>query len=97
MILLIVNPSLGANVQASEETLEYPGWALAVLSLLIILAMLPIPLGFIHATLQSRAGSRAGGGAGDPPIGFQAISTNDEDDKCETPKTDVMDVAQTPL
>ncbi|KAK0150180.1 Sodium-dependent neutral amino acid transporter SLC6A17 [Merluccius polli] len=71
---------------ASEETLEYPDWALAVLSLLIIFAMMPVPLGFIHSTLRSRAG-------GDP-IGFQPVST---DDKCETPMTDMSDTMQTPL
>ncbi|KAG7264997.1 hypothetical protein CRUP_017157 [Coryphaenoides rupestris] len=81
---------------ASEETLEYPDWALAVLSLLIIVAMLPVPLGFVHATLRSRAARQAGGGGG-LPVGFQAVSTEDDDDKCETPMTDVTDVGQTPM
>ncbi|KAF7653759.1 hypothetical protein LDENG_00078770 [Lucifuga dentata] len=40
--------------QASEVTLEYPGWALAVLSLLIVFAMLPVPLALIRAFLQER-------------------------------------------
>uniref|UniRef100_A0A673C996 Transporter n=1 Tax=Sphaeramia orbicularis TaxID=375764 RepID=A0A673C996_9TELE len=40
--------------KASEEDLEYPGWALAVLALLIIFAMMPVPLGFIHTVLQDR-------------------------------------------
>jgi len=87
-------------VQASEETLEYPDWALAVLSLLIIVAMLPVPLGFVHATLRSRAARGAGGGGGDRPVGFQAVSTDDDDNKCETPMTDVTDVTdveQTPM
>ncbi|CAL8283514.1 unnamed protein product [Merluccius merluccius] len=72
--------------KASEGLLKYPDWALAVLSLLIIFAMMPIPLGFIHATLRSRA-------SGDP-IGFQPVSTND---KCETPMTDMSGMMQTSL
>ncbi|KAL3967548.1 prostaglandin F2 receptor negative regulator [Sarotherodon galilaeus] len=40
--------------KASEEYLEYPDWALAVLALLIIFATLPVPVGFIHAFLQKR-------------------------------------------
>uniref|UniRef100_A0AAX7V0Z5 Transporter n=1 Tax=Astatotilapia calliptera TaxID=8154 RepID=A0AAX7V0Z5_ASTCA len=40
--------------KASEEHLEYPDWALAVLALLIIFATLPVPVGFIHAFLQKR-------------------------------------------
>lgn len=40
--------------KASEENLEYPDWALAVLALLIIFATLPVPVGFIHAFLQKR-------------------------------------------
>uniref|UniRef100_A0A3Q0QTR1 Solute carrier family 6 member 16b n=1 Tax=Amphilophus citrinellus TaxID=61819 RepID=A0A3Q0QTR1_AMPCI len=40
--------------KASEEYLEYPGWALAVLALLIIFATLPVPLGVIHALLRDR-------------------------------------------
>ncbi|KAJ7985034.1 hypothetical protein DPEC_G00360940 [Dallia pectoralis] len=51
---------------ASEETLEYPDWALAVLAILIISATLPIPLGYIHSTLTNRTrpnslGSDTGG------------------------------------
>ncbi|KAJ3608457.1 hypothetical protein NHX12_025504 [Muraenolepis orangiensis] len=56
---------------ASEETLEYPDWALAVLSLLIIFAMMPVPLGFVHATLRSRASV---------PVAFQAVNTDEKYD-----------------
>ncbi|CAL8305100.1 unnamed protein product [Lota lota] len=70
--------------KASEEVLQYPDWALALLSLLIIFAMMPVPLGFLHATLRSRAARRAKGG----PTGFQAVPT---DDKWETPLTDMSD------
>ncbi|XP_061830015.2 sodium-dependent neutral amino acid transporter B(0)AT2-like [Nerophis lumbriciformis] len=38
----------------SEMTLEYPSWALAMIVLLILLASLPVPIGYIHATLQHR-------------------------------------------
>ncbi|KAM9424673.1 sodium-dependent neutral amino acid transporter B(0)AT2-like [Pholidichthys leucotaenia] len=40
--------------KASEERLTYPGWALAVLALLIIFAMMPVPLCLIHALLRDR-------------------------------------------
>uniref|UniRef100_UPI0037E6F7C5 sodium-dependent neutral amino acid transporter B(0)AT2-like isoform X2 n=1 Tax=Semicossyphus pulcher TaxID=241346 RepID=UPI0037E6F7C5 len=40
--------------KASEVTLEYPGWALAVLAALIIFAMMPVPLGLIYSLLQDR-------------------------------------------
>lgn len=40
--------------QAIDGFLPYPGWALAVLSLLIIFAMLPVPVGFIYSYVQDR-------------------------------------------
>ncbi|KAG7270703.1 hypothetical protein CRUP_005370 [Coryphaenoides rupestris] len=53
---------------ASEATLRYPGWALALIAVLILVATLPVPVGFVHAALWSRAaaGRRAqdGGLAG---------------------------------
>ncbi|XP_049600037.1 sodium-dependent neutral amino acid transporter B(0)AT2 isoform X1 [Syngnathus scovelli] len=39
---------------ASEMTLEYPGWALAMIVLLIVFASLPVPIGYIYSTLQNR-------------------------------------------
>ncbi|XP_077413022.1 sodium-dependent neutral amino acid transporter B(0)AT2-like isoform X2 [Vanacampus margaritifer] len=39
---------------ASEMTLEYPGWALAMIVLLIVFASLPVPIGYIYSTLQHR-------------------------------------------
>ncbi|XP_077396671.1 sodium-dependent neutral amino acid transporter B(0)AT2-like isoform X2 [Festucalex cinctus] len=39
---------------ASEMTLEYPGWALVMIVLLIVFASLPVPIGYIHSTLQHR-------------------------------------------
>lgn len=74
--------------KASEVVLEYPGWALAVLALLIIFAMMPVPLGFIHTVLQDRT---------KPPTRdaengqYSIVST---DDKCETPLTELSELDQ---
>ncbi|CAJ1080830.1 sodium-dependent neutral amino acid transporter B(0)AT2-like [Xyrichtys novacula] len=68
---------------ASEETLEYPGWALAVLAVLIIFAVAPVPLGLIHAVLQDRTKKAAR----DTEIGQYSIVSTDE--KCDTPMTDM--------
>ncbi|XP_056609472.1 sodium-dependent neutral amino acid transporter B(0)AT2 [Triplophysa dalaica] len=38
----------------SETTLEYPGWALAMLSMLIIAASLPVPIGYLLTFLRNR-------------------------------------------
>lgn len=35
-------------------TLEYPGWALAMIVTLILLASLPVPIGYIHYTWKNR-------------------------------------------
>lgn len=40
--------------QATEKYLNYPGWALALLALLIIFAMTPVPVALIHTVLKSR-------------------------------------------
>uniref|UniRef100_A0A3P8W795 Transporter n=1 Tax=Cynoglossus semilaevis TaxID=244447 RepID=A0A3P8W795_CYNSE len=39
---------------ASEMTLEYPGWALAMIVLLIVFASLPVPIGYIHSMVKKR-------------------------------------------
>uniref|UniRef100_A0A672YG51 Transporter n=1 Tax=Sphaeramia orbicularis TaxID=375764 RepID=A0A672YG51_9TELE len=39
---------------ASEKTLAYPGWSLAMIVLLIVFASLPVPVGYIHSMLQNR-------------------------------------------
>ncbi|XP_075993122.1 sodium-dependent neutral amino acid transporter B(0)AT2 [Genypterus blacodes] len=39
---------------ASEMTLEYPGWALAMIAFLIVFASLPVPVGYIHAMARER-------------------------------------------
>lgn len=74
--------------KASEVTLEYPGWALAVLALLIIFAMMPVPLGLIHAVLQDRTKKAAR----DTETGQYSIVSSDE--KCETPMTDMSELDQ---
>ncbi|KAK5619386.1 hypothetical protein CRENBAI_011938, partial [Crenichthys baileyi] len=40
--------------QASEMTLEYPGWALTMIVMLIVFASLPVPIGYIHSLLKNR-------------------------------------------
>lgn len=35
-------------------TLAYPGWALAMIVLLIVFASLPVPIGYIHSIMKSR-------------------------------------------
>ncbi|XP_041672145.1 sodium-dependent neutral amino acid transporter B(0)AT2-like [Cheilinus undulatus] len=72
----------------SEETLPYPDWALAVLALLIVFAMMPVPLGLIHAVLQDRTKKAAR----DTEIGQYSIVSTDE--KYETPMTDMSELDQ---
>ncbi|XP_068584127.1 sodium-dependent neutral amino acid transporter B(0)AT2 [Cebidichthys violaceus] len=38
---------------ASEMTLEYPGWALGMIVMLIIFASLPVPIGYVYSTLKN--------------------------------------------
>ncbi|XP_019735918.1 sodium-dependent neutral amino acid transporter B(0)AT2-like [Hippocampus comes] len=70
----------------SEVAEQYPGWALAVLALLIIFAMMPVPLGFFYTLLRDRKRARSGGVLADD---YTIVST-----KCETPLTDMSDVSQ---
>ncbi|XP_049915988.1 sodium-dependent neutral amino acid transporter B(0)AT2-like [Epinephelus moara] len=75
--------------KGSEEYLEYPGWALAVLALLIIFAMMPVPVALIHAVLQDRTKQTAR----DTETGqYSIVST---DDKCDTPMTNMSDLDRT--
>lgn len=69
--------------KASEEKLEYPGWALAVLASLIIFAMMPVPVALINALLQDRRKPRSR----DTEIGqYSIVSTVD------TPMTDMSEL-----
>ncbi|KAJ8347232.1 hypothetical protein SKAU_G00286330 [Synaphobranchus kaupii] len=45
---------------AEEMTLEYPGWALVLLTMLILIASLPIPIGYAHSLLKTRLGRTRG-------------------------------------
>ncbi|XP_077358759.1 sodium-dependent neutral amino acid transporter B(0)AT2-like [Festucalex cinctus] len=49
------------QMTTSEMAVPYPGWALAVLALLIIFAMMPVPLGLFYTLLQDRNRARCGG------------------------------------
>ncbi|KAI1884717.1 hypothetical protein AGOR_G00229290 [Albula goreensis] len=44
------------HTTGEEMMLEYPGWALAVLTFLILLASLPVPVGYVHSLLKTRLG-----------------------------------------
>ncbi|XP_062298172.1 sodium-dependent neutral amino acid transporter B(0)AT2-like [Scomber scombrus] len=88
--MIITRPVYRAwnEAKATEEFLQYPGWALAVLALLIIFAMMPTPLGFIHSIMQDRMKKASR----DTEIGrYSIVST---DDKCETPITDMSELEQ---
>lgn len=73
-------------VQASEVYLKYPGWALAVLAVLIVFAMMPVPVGLIQAVLRDRTEKTVR----DSEIGQYSIVNGD--DKCETPLTDMSEL-----
>lgn len=53
--------------QASEMTLEYPGWALAMIVMLILFASLPVPIGYILSMLKSRSGGSGSSEEGGSP------------------------------
>lgn len=42
------------HTTGSESSLEYPGWALVMLSMLIVIACLPVPAGYLHSLLTQR-------------------------------------------
>ncbi|KAF7697907.1 sodium-dependent neutral amino acid transporter B(0)AT2 [Silurus meridionalis] len=47
----------------SESSLEYPGWALVMLALLIIFAFFPVPAGYIHSFLTHKHSQSLADGA----------------------------------
>ncbi|XP_023255919.1 sodium-dependent neutral amino acid transporter B(0)AT2-like [Seriola lalandi dorsalis] len=76
------------QAMASEEHLPYPGWALAVLALLIIIAMMPVPVALVHAVLKETTKKISR----DTENGeYSMVST---DDKCDTPVTEMTEVEQ---
>ncbi|KAL2100874.1 hypothetical protein ACEWY4_002635 [Coilia grayii] len=61
---------------ASESTLEYPGWALAVLSMLILAAAIPVPVGYLLSFIS--------GGRGPPDQDSVADVHRERYTKCES-------------
>ncbi|XP_060951358.1 sodium-dependent neutral amino acid transporter B(0)AT2-like [Limanda limanda] len=88
--MVITRPTYMAwnREKATEEHLPYPDWALAVLALLIIFAMLPVPVALIHALLQERTRKRSRALENGQ---YSIVST---DDKFETPMTDMAQLDQ---
>lgn len=88
--MLIKRPTYMAwnQEKASEEYLEYPDWGLAVLALLIIFAMTPVPVCFIRSVLQDRMRRTS------RDVENTAYSMVSTDDKCETPLTDMSELEQ---
>lgn len=72
--------------KAAEEYLQYPGWALAVMAILIIFAMMPVPVALIHAVLRDRTRRSSR----DSEVGQYSIVNTD--DKCDTPMTDMSEL-----
>ncbi|XP_041939308.1 sodium-dependent neutral amino acid transporter B(0)AT2-like isoform X1 [Alosa sapidissima] len=98
--MVLQRPTYKAYSQdlASEETLEYPDWALAVLSILIVCATLPVPVCFLYHTLREHFGQPAGGGGTSHSVvngHYRPCSTTDPD---ATPvDARLMSEAGTPL
>ncbi|TNM97270.1 hypothetical protein fugu_015426 [Takifugu bimaculatus] len=75
---------------ASEMTLEYPGWALAMIIMLIILASSPVPIGYLHAKLRQRGsldshGEQGGGQEMHRELYTKCNSTELLDSRQQTP------------
>ncbi|XP_041829909.1 sodium-dependent neutral amino acid transporter B(0)AT2-like [Melanotaenia boesemani] len=83
--MLIKRPTYMAWNQetASDGHLPYPDWALAVLALLIIIAMLPVPAGLIRSVLLDRRKPTSR----DTEVGQYSIVNTDE-----TPMTDMSEL-----
>lgn len=77
MRLYMVNILLLSYIspQASKEDLPYPGWALAVLVTLIIVAFLPVPIGYLHSLLLDRLGQSPA----DAEARYEPCATTDTD------------------
>ncbi|KAK2820215.1 hypothetical protein Q5P01_023174 [Channa striata] len=88
--MFISRPTYNAWNQdkASDEHLPYPDWALAVLSMLIIFAILPVPLTCFYSVLKDRIRQTPI----DPDSGvYRVVNT---DDKFEIPMTDLLELNQ---
>ncbi|XP_031416774.1 sodium-dependent neutral amino acid transporter B(0)AT2-like [Clupea harengus] len=84
--MILTRPTYKAYQQdiASEISLEYPDWALSVLSLLIVIATLPVPVCFLYHTLRQHL-SQSSGGDG-PSHGLE----NGHYRQCSTTDPDTM-------
>uniref|UniRef100_A0A3Q3VMN0 Transporter n=1 Tax=Mola mola TaxID=94237 RepID=A0A3Q3VMN0_MOLML len=75
--------------KASEDHLKYPNWALAVLALLIIFAMMPVPVALIHAVLRDRTKQTSR----DTEIGqYRIVNTDDKDRRNDKQPADKNDL-----
>ncbi|XP_056593931.1 solute carrier family 6 member 16b [Triplophysa dalaica] len=61
--------------KASEIHLPYPDWGLAVMAILIIVASLPVPIGYLHAVVLERLGRSLS----DPEAVYVPCATTDTD------------------
>ncbi|KAJ4940866.1 hypothetical protein JOQ06_027158 [Pogonophryne albipinna] len=74
--------------KGSEEYLEYPDWALAVMALLIIFAVMPVPIALIHAVLMDWTRQRARDSEASQ---YSIVSTSNN---CGSLMTDMSDLDQ---
>lgn len=68
--------------QATESSLEYPGWALAVLSMLILAASLPVPVGYLLSLI--------GGGRGPIDTGSVTDVHRERYTKCDSSEPETL-------
>ncbi|TSO57271.1 Sodium-dependent neutral amino acid transporter SLC6A17 [Bagarius yarrelli] len=79
---------------ASETQLPYPDWALAVLSSLIFIAVLPVPLGYVYFILRQRFRQSTF----DSDTGYNPCSTRDADSALQsTPLNTDLNPDSSPL
>lgn len=71
-------------------TLEYPGWALAMIITLIILASSPVPIGYLYAKLRKRGSLDTNGAEGGAQEMHRQLYT-----KCSS--TELLDSQQMPV
>ncbi|XP_062387837.1 sodium-dependent neutral amino acid transporter B(0)AT2 [Sardina pilchardus] len=82
--MVIKRPTYTAwdHATATENTLAYPGWALAVLTMLILAASLPVPIGYVISLIK--------GGRGPPDEGSIPDAHRDRYTKCESSDRDTL-------
>ncbi|XP_055050253.2 sodium-dependent neutral amino acid transporter B(0)AT2 [Misgurnus anguillicaudatus] len=74
----------------SETSLEYPDWALAMLSMLIITATLPVPIGYLISFLKNRWSQTAEEGEAERPREHytKCNSTDEEPNNHHSPQNE---------